>query len=161
MLLNQHVNAALADTTFKAKLAELGREPYASAPAEFGKFIADSTQKWGKIIAPLASRPNKVIVACAHRDRRGGIELSPFNVLSKLKTGRSDVRCHNVCVGSFASIWRSVSYVWSAPHCRHVGASSANPLGPAAQLLAPSAASPRGRYKGALCNQGPLLTGSR
>jgi tripartite-type tricarboxylate transporter receptor subunit TctC len=48
--LNRHVNAALADTAFKAKLAELGLEPYASAPAEFGKFIADSTQKWGNVI---------------------------------------------------------------------------------------------------------------
>lgn len=48
--LNQHVNAALADTGFKAKLAELGLEPYASTPVEFGKFIADSTEKWGKVI---------------------------------------------------------------------------------------------------------------
>jgi tripartite-type tricarboxylate transporter receptor subunit TctC len=48
--LNQHVNAALADTAFKAKLAELGLEPYASAPDEFGRFIADATQKWGKVI---------------------------------------------------------------------------------------------------------------
>lgn len=48
--LNQHVNAALADAGFKAKLAELGLEPYASTPAEFGKFVADSTEKWSKVI---------------------------------------------------------------------------------------------------------------
>jgi len=48
--LNQHVNSALADTGFKVKLAELGLEPYASTPAEFGKFIADSTEKWSKVI---------------------------------------------------------------------------------------------------------------
>ena len=47
---NKQVNAALADTAFKARLAELGGEPFASSPAEFGKFIADDTAKWGKVI---------------------------------------------------------------------------------------------------------------
>ena len=44
------MNAALADATFKAKLAALGLEPFAGTPAEFGKFIAENTQKWGKVI---------------------------------------------------------------------------------------------------------------
>jgi len=48
--LNQHVNAALGDTTFKAKLAKLGLEPFASTPAEFGQFIAEHTEKWGRVI---------------------------------------------------------------------------------------------------------------
>jgi tripartite-type tricarboxylate transporter receptor subunit TctC len=48
--LNQHVKAALADATFKAKLAKLGLEPFASTPAEFGQFIAERTEKWGKVI---------------------------------------------------------------------------------------------------------------
>jgi tripartite-type tricarboxylate transporter receptor subunit TctC len=48
--LHQHVNAALADTAFKAKLAELGLEPFVSTPAELGKFIAVETEKWGKVI---------------------------------------------------------------------------------------------------------------
>jgi tripartite-type tricarboxylate transporter receptor subunit TctC len=48
--LNQHVNAALADATFKAELAKRGLEPFASTPAELGKFIADQTEKWGKVI---------------------------------------------------------------------------------------------------------------
>jgi tripartite-type tricarboxylate transporter receptor subunit TctC len=48
--LNQHVNAALADATFKAKLAKLGLEPFASTPAEFGQFIVEHTEKWGKVI---------------------------------------------------------------------------------------------------------------
>jgi tripartite-type tricarboxylate transporter receptor subunit TctC len=48
--LNQHVNAALADVSFKAQLAKLGLEPFASTPAEFAKFIAAHTEKWGKII---------------------------------------------------------------------------------------------------------------
>jgi len=49
-ILNKQVNAALADPTFKARLADLGAEPFASSPAEFGKFIVDYTEKWGKVI---------------------------------------------------------------------------------------------------------------
>jgi tripartite-type tricarboxylate transporter receptor subunit TctC len=49
-LLNAQVNAALADPAFKAKLVELGAEPFAGLPADFGKFIAEFTEKWGKVI---------------------------------------------------------------------------------------------------------------
>ena len=48
--LNRHVNAALADAMFKARLAEVGLEPFASTPSEFASFIAEQTEKWGKII---------------------------------------------------------------------------------------------------------------
>jgi tripartite-type tricarboxylate transporter receptor subunit TctC len=47
---NREVNAALADATFKARLADLGMQPFAGSPAEFAKFIADYTDKWGKVI---------------------------------------------------------------------------------------------------------------
>jgi tripartite-type tricarboxylate transporter receptor subunit TctC len=49
-ILNQHVNAALADAAFKAQLAKLGLEPFASTPAELAKFITEETEKWGKVI---------------------------------------------------------------------------------------------------------------
>jgi tripartite-type tricarboxylate transporter receptor subunit TctC len=49
-ILNREVNAALADTTFKARLVDLGAEPFANSPAKFGKFIADYTEKWRKLI---------------------------------------------------------------------------------------------------------------
>jgi tripartite-type tricarboxylate transporter receptor subunit TctC len=49
-ILNNQVNAALADATFKARLVDLGAEPFASSPAEFGKFIVEFTEKWGKVI---------------------------------------------------------------------------------------------------------------
>jgi tripartite-type tricarboxylate transporter receptor subunit TctC len=49
-ILNKQVNAALADPTFKARLADLGAEPFAGSTAEFGKFIVDYTEKWGKVI---------------------------------------------------------------------------------------------------------------
>jgi tripartite-type tricarboxylate transporter receptor subunit TctC len=48
--LNKEVNAALADPKFIARLADLGYEPFASSPAEFGKFIVEFTDKWAKVI---------------------------------------------------------------------------------------------------------------
>jgi tripartite-type tricarboxylate transporter receptor subunit TctC len=47
--LNIEINAALADPKIKARLASLGRVLPGSS-AEFGKFIADETEKWGKVI---------------------------------------------------------------------------------------------------------------
>ena len=49
-VLNKEVNAALADATFKARLADLGVEPFPNSPAEFGKFIVEYTEKWAKVI---------------------------------------------------------------------------------------------------------------
>jgi tripartite-type tricarboxylate transporter receptor subunit TctC len=48
--LNRAINICLADPTMKARLAQLGAEPMPMTPAEFGKFIADETEKWGKVI---------------------------------------------------------------------------------------------------------------
>jgi tripartite-type tricarboxylate transporter receptor subunit TctC len=56
-ILNRQVNAALADPTFKARLVDLGLEPYATSPAEFGKFIVDYTEKWGKVIRDANIKP--------------------------------------------------------------------------------------------------------
>jgi tripartite-type tricarboxylate transporter receptor subunit TctC len=50
-ILNKEVNAALADPAFKARLADLGAEPFlAGPPIEFGKFVVEFTEKWGKVI---------------------------------------------------------------------------------------------------------------
>jgi len=49
-ILNREVNAGLADPKFKARLVDLGAEPFASSPAGFGKFIVEFTEKWGKVI---------------------------------------------------------------------------------------------------------------
>jgi tripartite-type tricarboxylate transporter receptor subunit TctC len=51
--LNEAINAGLADPTIKARLADLGGVPMPMSPAEFGKFIADETEKWGKVIRAL------------------------------------------------------------------------------------------------------------
>ena len=48
--LNKEINAALADPSIKARLAELGNEPMPMTIAGFGKLIAEETEKWGKVI---------------------------------------------------------------------------------------------------------------
>jgi tripartite-type tricarboxylate transporter receptor subunit TctC len=48
--LNREINAALADPKIKARLADTGGIPMAGPPAEFGKLIADETEKWAKVI---------------------------------------------------------------------------------------------------------------
>jgi tripartite-type tricarboxylate transporter receptor subunit TctC len=46
--LNKEVNAALDDPKMKARLADLGGTPLPGSPAEFGKLIAEETEKWGR-----------------------------------------------------------------------------------------------------------------
>ena len=48
--LNKEINAGLADPKIKARLADLGGTPLVGSPADFGKFIADETEKWGKVV---------------------------------------------------------------------------------------------------------------
>jgi tripartite-type tricarboxylate transporter receptor subunit TctC len=48
--LNSAVNAVLADPKLKARLAELGGEAMPMTPAQFGKLVADETEKWAKVV---------------------------------------------------------------------------------------------------------------
>jgi tripartite-type tricarboxylate transporter receptor subunit TctC len=48
--LNKQINAGLNDPKMKARLADLGGIPTPMTPAEFGKLIADETEKWGKVV---------------------------------------------------------------------------------------------------------------
>lgn len=48
--LNREITAGLADPKIKERLAALGGVPMPMTPAEFGKLIADETEKWGKVI---------------------------------------------------------------------------------------------------------------
>jgi tripartite-type tricarboxylate transporter receptor subunit TctC len=48
--LNKEISAALADPKLKARLADLGGTTFVMSPADFGKFIAQETEKWGKVI---------------------------------------------------------------------------------------------------------------
>jgi len=55
--LNKEINAALADPKIKARLADLGGTVLALSPADFGKFIADETEKWAKVIRAAGIKP--------------------------------------------------------------------------------------------------------
>jgi tripartite-type tricarboxylate transporter receptor subunit TctC len=55
--LNGEINAGLADSTLKARLADLGAMTLAGSPADFGKLIADETEKWGKVIKFAGIKP--------------------------------------------------------------------------------------------------------
>jgi len=48
--LNNEIKAALADPNMKARLADLGGTALAGSPADFGKLIAEETEKWGKVV---------------------------------------------------------------------------------------------------------------
>jgi tripartite-type tricarboxylate transporter receptor subunit TctC len=48
--LNRETNAVLADPKMQARLAELGATVLSGTPAEFGKLIAEETEKWAKVV---------------------------------------------------------------------------------------------------------------
>ncbi len=48
--LNREINAGLADVRLKAKLEDMGGMLIAGSPAEFGKHVADETEKWAKVV---------------------------------------------------------------------------------------------------------------
>ena len=55
--LNRQINAALADPGIKARLADLGTVPLPMTSTEFGKLLADETEKWGKVIKSAGIKP--------------------------------------------------------------------------------------------------------
>jgi tripartite-type tricarboxylate transporter receptor subunit TctC len=48
--LNKEINAGLADQKLAARLAELGSSPFVASPSEFGKHLAEQTEKWGRVV---------------------------------------------------------------------------------------------------------------
>src|SRR5262245_47973975 len=55
--LNKEINAGLSDPAVRGRLAEEGGTVFAGSPADFGKFIADETEKWGKVIQAANIKP--------------------------------------------------------------------------------------------------------
>ena len=55
--LNKEINAGLADPKLQARLAELGGIPLGGSPSEFGKLIAEETEKWGKVVKASGAKP--------------------------------------------------------------------------------------------------------
>src|SRR5215468_2377629 len=48
--LNKEINAILAEPKVKTRIAEMGATQVAGSPADFGKLVADETEKWGKVV---------------------------------------------------------------------------------------------------------------
>src|SRR5439155_4831703 len=55
--LNREINAAFADPRMKARFADLGGIPLTGPAADFGKLIADETEKWGKVVQFAGLKP--------------------------------------------------------------------------------------------------------
>jgi tripartite-type tricarboxylate transporter receptor subunit TctC len=55
--LNTEINAGLADPKMKVRVAEMGETTLAASPADFGKLIAEETEKWGKVIRAANINP--------------------------------------------------------------------------------------------------------
>jgi tripartite-type tricarboxylate transporter receptor subunit TctC len=55
--LNKQINEGLADPKMKARLADLGGTVLPGSPADFGKHIAEETEKWAKVIRSANIKP--------------------------------------------------------------------------------------------------------
>jgi tripartite-type tricarboxylate transporter receptor subunit TctC len=56
--LNSEINSALADPKLKARLADLGGTVLVGSTADFGKLIADETEKWAKVVKYAGAKPD-------------------------------------------------------------------------------------------------------
>jgi len=56
--LNKEINAILAEPKPKARLADLGASLLAGSSADFGKLVADETEKWGKVVKFSGTKPD-------------------------------------------------------------------------------------------------------
>jgi tripartite-type tricarboxylate transporter receptor subunit TctC len=55
--LNTEINAGLADSALKARLADLAGTVIPGSPADFGKLVADEIEKWGKVVKFSGAKP--------------------------------------------------------------------------------------------------------
>jgi tripartite-type tricarboxylate transporter receptor subunit TctC len=56
--LNKEVSTILADPKMRAQLADLGGTVLVGSPADFGKLIAEETEKWGKVVKFSGAKPD-------------------------------------------------------------------------------------------------------
>ena len=57
-ILNSAVNAGLADPKLRMQFADQGATVFACSPADFGRFVAEETDKWGKVVKFAGLRPD-------------------------------------------------------------------------------------------------------
>jgi len=56
--LNKEINTGLADPKIKARLTDLGGTALTGSPADFGRLIADETEKWARVVKFSGAKPN-------------------------------------------------------------------------------------------------------
>jgi tripartite-type tricarboxylate transporter receptor subunit TctC len=56
--LNTAINAAFADPTMKARLADTGGTMLAGSPAEFGRLLVQETEKWAEVVKSSGAKPD-------------------------------------------------------------------------------------------------------
>ena len=56
--LNKEINAALVDPTLKEQLAGLGGTVAPGTQTEFGRFVAQETEKWAKVVKFAGLKPD-------------------------------------------------------------------------------------------------------
>jgi tripartite-type tricarboxylate transporter receptor subunit TctC len=56
--LNEQINAALVDPKIKVRIDDLGGTVAVASPTEFGKFIAEQTEKWARVVKFSGARPD-------------------------------------------------------------------------------------------------------
>jgi tripartite-type tricarboxylate transporter receptor subunit TctC len=56
--LNREINASFADARIKERLAFLGGTPLTGSPADFGKLVAEETEKWNKVVKFSGAKAN-------------------------------------------------------------------------------------------------------
>jgi tripartite-type tricarboxylate transporter receptor subunit TctC len=56
--LNKEINAGLADPETKARITDMGATVFAGSAADFGKFIAEETDKWAKVVKFAGIKPD-------------------------------------------------------------------------------------------------------
>jgi tripartite-type tricarboxylate transporter receptor subunit TctC len=55
--LNREINAAIADPAMKGRFDAIGGEPLPGSPAEFGRLIAEETEKWAEVVRAAGIKP--------------------------------------------------------------------------------------------------------